>query len=374
MILKLTLLLMAASVADLALRRASAALRHFVWTLTFYCALLLPVCGFYAPRVAGGALAIHTSAVGGVLAGPAKFDWVLGIYLAGVALCLLRLGMDILATNRMVRESRASSVRRVLISDRATVPFAWDAIVVPPGFETRDAVLAHEAAHLERGDVWNALVASVICAIYWFHPLIWWARFRMRLEADRACDDAVLRRGFGGADYAQDLIEVARSFRPARLAPGAVRASQLEARLKHILSHGVDRARLSRSVAWCAAIVCIAVAAPVGVLSPLQALPNPWDGQVFKVGHGVRAPSVLSKVDPKYPKEARAERIEGTVLLTMVIGTDGAAREIQVTRSINSKLDKPAVSAVRQWKFRPGTKDGRPVNVQASIEMNFRLL
>ena len=241
MILKLTLLLLAASLAQLALRRASAALRHFVWMLTFYCALLLPVLGFYAPRVAGGAFAIHTSAVGGVMNAPARLNWVLAIYVSGVVLCLLRLILDIRATRRIVRDSRVSSVRQVLISDEAQVPFAWNFIVVPPGYETRASVVAHEVAHLERGDVGNFLLANLVCAIYWFHPLIWWANYRMRLEADRACDDAVLRQGFGEADYAGELVEVAKSFKAPRLAPAAVESSQLEVRLRHILALRVNR-------------------------------------------------------------------------------------------------------------------------------------
>ena len=367
MILKLTVLLVAASLAELALRRASAALRHFVWMLTFVCALLLPILGFYAPRVAGGAFAIHTSAVGGVLNSPARFNWVLAIYATGVVLCLARLASDILAANRVVRNSRVSPVCRVLISDEAKVPFAWDFIVVPPGYETRASIVAHEAAHLERGDVANFLLANLVCAIYWFHPLIWWANYRMRLEADRACDDAVLRRGFGEVDYAEELVEVAKSFKVARLAPGAVDGSQLESRVRHILAASVNREKLSKPFALCAALTCIALALPLAVLSQPE-------GAIFKVGKGVTAPSVLYKVDPSYTRSARAAKVQGTVLLVMVIGSDGRAKDIQVKKSVNSQLGEQAVAAVRKWKFKPGTKDGQPVNVRASIEVNFRLL
>jgi TonB family protein len=369
MILKLTVLLMVACAADLALRRAPAALRHLMWTLSLIAALLLPVGGLYAPRFAGSAFEIHTSAaVAKALAAPAKFDWVLGIYAAGVALFLVRLALDILAANRLVRESRPSSVTGVRISERATVPFAWGSIVVPPGFETRDAVLAHEAAHLERGDVWTSMLARIACAVYWFHPLVWWANFRMRLEADRACDDAVLRNGFADAGYAQDLVEVARRFGPARLVPGAVQKSQLELRVRHILANRVDRRKVGAAAACGAVLVCIAV------VSPLAAITQRVNEPIFKVGHGVKPPRVLSKVDPEYTQAARAAKLQGTVLLAIVVGSDGAAHDIHVIRTVGSGLETKAAEAVRRWKFQPGTRDGQPVSVRATIEVNFRLL
>jgi TonB family protein len=368
MILKLTLLMMAACVADLLLRRAPAAMRHLMWTLSLVSALLLPVGSLYAPRVAGSAFVIRASAVGGALAIPAKFNWLLTIYAAGVALFLVRLALDILAANRLVREARASSLPGVLIADRATVPFAWGSIVIPAGFETREAVLAHEAAHLERGDIWTSLLAGVACAVYWFHPLVWWANYRMRLEADRACDDAVLRRGFGDAGYAEDLVNVAKSLGPvARLVPGAVRRSQLEVRVRHVLASGVDRRRLGASAACVAVLTCLAV------VSPLAALTQRADEKVYKVGHGISAPRVLLKVDPEYTSEARRAKTAGTVMLSMVVGSDGAARDIKVVRHLGTGLDERAVTAVQKWKFKPGVKNGEAVSVKAMVEVNFRL-
>ena len=369
MILKLSVLMLVACAADLMLRRAPAAVRHLMWTLSLVSALLLPLGSLYAPRVAGAAFVIRTSAVSGALAAPAKFKWVMAIYIAGVAILLLRLVLDIVAANRMVREARGSSLPGVLVSERATVPFAWGSIVVPAGFETREAVLAHEAAHLERGDVWTSLLAAIACAVYWFHPLVWWANYRMRLEADRACDDAVLRRGFEDAGYAEDLVSVARSFGPAaRLAPGAVTRSQLEARVRHVLASGVDRRKLGAAAACVAVLTCAAVFAPLAALSQQQT-----DEKIYRVSKGMTPPKVLAKVDPQYTREASAAKITGTVLLSIVVGSDGVPRDIKVVRGLDSGLDEKAVFAVQQWKFQPGVKDGAAVSVRAMIEVNFRL-
>jgi periplasmic protein TonB len=94
---------------------------------------------------------------------------------------------------------------------------------------------------------------------------------------------------------------------------------------------------------------------------------------VVKMGPGVTAPKVLQKVEPAYTKEATDAKIEGTVLLTVVIGSDGVARDIQVKRNLDPGLDNNAIAAVQSWRFQPGTKDGWAVNVAATIEVNFHL-
>ena len=365
MILKLTALLILASGADLVLRRAPAALRHLMWTVSLTSALLLPVFGLYAPRIAGNAFVIRASTVAGTaLATPTKFNWIVAIYLAGAVILLVRLGLDVLSANRIVRQARPSSLPGVLVSEHATVPFVWGPIVVPLGFENRAAVLAHESAHVERGDIWASVLARIACSIYWFHPLVWWAAARMRLEADRACDDAVLRLGFADTGYAEDLVEVARRFASIRLAPGAVKQSQLESRVRHILAARVNRGKLGMAAACFTVLACLAVSAPLAALT---------QAKLYKVGKGVLAPRVLSKVDPHYTAEAKAAKIAGSVLLTVTVGSDGLAHDIEVKRKLDPGLDKNAVSAVRQWKFQPGTKDGKAVDVHAAIEVNYRL-
>jgi TonB family protein len=93
-----------------------------------------------------------------------------------------------------------------------------------------------------------------------------------------------------------------------------------------------------------------------------------------KVGSGTTPPALLYKVEPEYSEQARAAKFSGTVLLSVVVDTDGAAKDIQVLHALGMGLDEQAVQAVMQWKFKPATKAGRPVAVQAQIEVNFRLM
>jgi periplasmic protein TonB len=97
-------------------------------------------------------------------------------------------------------------------------------------------------------------------------------------------------------------------------------------------------------------------------------------GGVFRVGGGVTAPSLLYKVEPEYSEEARKAKYQGTVVLYVEVDPSGRARNLRVVRSLGLGLDEKAMEAVNKWRFRPGYKDGKPVTVAATIEVNFRLL
>jgi periplasmic protein TonB len=97
-------------------------------------------------------------------------------------------------------------------------------------------------------------------------------------------------------------------------------------------------------------------------------------GGAYRIGGGVSPPSILYKVEPEYSEEARKAKFQGTVLLFVIVDEHGNPRDIKVIRPLGLGLDQKAVEAVEKWKFSPGKKDGKPVPVQAQIEVNFRLL
>ncbi len=95
---------------------------------------------------------------------------------------------------------------------------------------------------------------------------------------------------------------------------------------------------------------------------------------VYKIGGDVSQPKLIWKVEPEYTEEARAAKLQGTVQMNVVIGTDGAASQFQIHQGLGLGLDQKAIDAVRQWQFQPATKEGAPVPVIATIQVNFRLL
>jgi protein TonB len=97
-------------------------------------------------------------------------------------------------------------------------------------------------------------------------------------------------------------------------------------------------------------------------------------GEVYNAGGGVSAPTVLFQVDPEYSEAARKAKYSGVVILSIQVDQTGRARNLQVLKGIGLGLDEKAIEAVKQWRFKPGQKNGKPVIVRAQIEVNFRLL
>ena len=96
--------------------------------------------------------------------------------------------------------------------------------------------------------------------------------------------------------------------------------------------------------------------------------------RAYKVGTpGLTMPAVISEVRPQYTAAAMRAGIQGTVSLSVVIGVDGSIADVRVTKSLDPDLDEQAVSAAKRWRFSPGTKDGKPVPVEVTLELTFTL-
>jgi TonB family protein len=94
---------------------------------------------------------------------------------------------------------------------------------------------------------------------------------------------------------------------------------------------------------------------------------------LFKVGQGVTPPRTLNPADPRYSELARAEHVEGIVVLTLIVDQTGSPRDIVIASPVGYGLDEEAVAAVRKWRFDPARKDGEPVSVLINVEVQFRL-
>ncbi len=83
-------------------------------------------------------------------------------------------------------------------------------------------------------------------------------------------------------------------------------------------------------------------------------------------------PMATRKVDPAYPMQLMRENVRGTVILYAVIHADGSVGNVRVLRGVDDRLDRFASDAVAQWKFEPATKNGSPVDVEATFQIPFR--
>jgi TonB family protein len=310
-----------------------------------------------------------------------------------------------------VAESLSLPTPSLICSDRVRIPLAWGIrrarILLPAAShdwpdERLWAVCAHEMAHIIRGDWIAHLAAEFVCRIFWFNPLFWMARTRMSRESERAADDIVIGLGARGTDYASHLIAIVRASQTDDGFAATVaiaRRSGLEHRIAALLNGLANRARLSRArAAAILASACI-VAAPLAALGarvrstieiqtsnlpPIDAL----DGRVaagddsepvreirpLEPLAGDIAPSVAEYTTPPlYSDEARVRGIEGVVLVRAHIDASGRVNDARVTRALGFGLDQNALVALRQWRFRAGTRHTTPVPMDVDIEIGFTL-
>jgi TonB family protein len=91
------------------------------------------------------------------------------------------------------------------------------------------------------------------------------------------------------------------------------------------------------------------------------------------VPHRTTPPVLTSKREPKYTPEARKASLEGTILISLVVGADGVPKDVKVLRGLGLGLDEKAIEAVEGWRFKPATRDGQPLAVPGQVEVNFQL-
>jgi TonB family protein len=379
--MKATLILFAAWAASLAMRRASADARHTLWLAAILAVAMLPAA-LLIPQSAipsAALLVVPASVAAGPAAAARNLPWLFLIWASGASLMLARLMTGILSAARITRSAR--SIDGILYSDRAAAPMTWGflrPVVILPAYAAewtdaeRELVIRHEQAHITRHDWLCQILASVITAVFWFHPLMWVANYQLRREAESAVDDFVLASGAAPSDYAGRLLDVARRL-SGLTAPDVVIAMvckpELETRVRSILDPSRRRAGAGIFVRCAIVVAAVALVVPIAVTRQNVHA----QGKVYKIGNGVSQPSIIHKVEPEYTQEAKDAKIEGAVRLQAEITPDGFAQNIRVVRSLDPGLDENAVTALSQWRFKPGMKDGEPVAVYATIEVNFRL-
>lgn len=383
LLLKVTLLLALTLAAVSALRRSSAALRHLLYACGLAGALLLMLTVVAPPgapvfRIAGIRVPTEARVARGIPGG-ARALWrgLPWLWLAGTVVLAVRIASGHVRVARLLREAGRKDVTPADVS----VPVAagiWHAKILLPReseswpAERLDAVLCHERAHIRRHDLQTLLLAELACAVYWFHPLVWMVAARLRREQEDACDDEVILSGFAPDLYAEALLAAARTFTSTELAGCYMTTRKaFPMRVARLLRDDLPRAAHASTLRG-SAVLFAGVALAVGLLNGQAQSPD--SAGVYRMGAGISAPRVLQKSEPGYTEEARDAKIEGAVVLSIVIGVDGKARDINILKGLGSGLDEKAVDAVQKWQFAPATKDGTPVAARAQIEIHFKLL
>ncbi len=384
-ILKVTLVLLLARLALVAMHRASASIRHLTIALALGSSLLLPLLSWVLPAwdvvPRPASIGIETTEAGTPVRwqpatetnrrlpasspvmsqasapsrGPEGWaEWlVLGWSGIAGALLMLLLGR-VLANHRAVRRAEPivdedwlgllAATRRQLgvwtqvelrrRSNRA-MPLVWGlfhpTVLLPNDCDSwspgrRRAVLAHELGHVVQRDIYLALISHLACAVHWFNPLVWWLQRRLTLERELACDQLVVDHGVPSAIYADHLLETAMAYRGgASLSPVMAARSQLEGRIMALLEN-TSRPQLTRTHKWWMAALVPLVLLPVASLA--FAAPGPgWPP---------------SPVDDEQALEAEAHRLQEGLeeLQARLSKIDGRALDVEDRRLVVEQIQE----------------------------------
>ena len=371
-LLKVTVVLASAPLAARALSRGSAAARHQIWVVALAASLLMPVLAAVAPQWTIAVLPAPSAEVEPVSTPPpiktATADPVFEpipavtptvspeplrqaastnplstattIWLAGVLLVLTRLASGTARVWWIERRATPAPIwmplghqlarslgidRHVtfLAGDEDAMPMAWGlrrAHVLLPA-EAEDwpldrlrVVLLHELAHVKRRDSVTQILAHLACAAYWFNPLVWLAAQRLRAERERACDDLVLAAGTRGSDYADHLLDIARSLRsgawPTWSAVTMAHRSQLEGRLMAILDPALPRrSPTRRAMVAFATVAMVTIVSLAGVRAVAKAAEAEEQGRPSAPAAPAPTPTPMPTPAPTPTPTPRAPRV-----------------------------------------------------------------
>jgi periplasmic protein TonB len=129
----------------------------------------------------------------------------------------------------------------------------------------------------------------------------------------------------------------------------------------------MERQRRTRRTA------CIALLTGLAQTSFGQSSGAESDEKVYDLGPGVSPPHVTKQVNPNY-KTARGVKLEGAVIVVLVVSSQGVPRDVRVAKGLDQDIDQSAIDAVREWRFSPARKDDKPIAVRISLEINFHTM
>ena len=308
--------------------------------------------------------------------------------------------------------SRVAPAARFVMSDSSSSPATFGVvrpmIVLPSAFgslsvECQRAVALHELIHAKRRD-WLVLIGEeLLKAILCLHPAVHWLVGRIRLAREQCVDAEVVRWLGSRRTYLESLVEVGRLSTHAERSPAApfLRERHLRERVELLLKEDpMTRVRSLTHLGLTAATLGLAAALAVGIFpmaapSAAETVPSSSSARPA-VQQRVAPTKKVHNVQPTYPKDAKAEGVQGIFLIAIKIDTAGhisdalviaSAPSTELLQSIpkekigtpealrgDERLARAAVEDVRQWRYEPVLdEEGKPKELQAVVTVNFKL-
>ena len=323
-------------------------------------------------------------------------DWIgallVGLWLFGSACALLvllgrytalRLALRVDPGDTLARHGIEGEHARLRIRRHAAGPaLLWaprPLLLLPPDFEQRydtaqrRQILHHELCHRAQGDAWWNLLAALLGALFWWHPLRPWAQRAFALDQELACDARLFasRQRPALRSYAGTLLQAASTL-PLPLGSGVSHPRQLKERIAMLAQ---PRASLVRRISATALVLALltgtafaashgmaSAAIPLTLNSPQSPLP------IVGLAHDV---------PPRYPLDAVKKHEQGIVYLLILVSSEGHALEIKQAKEPQTKpaqsLVAAAITAAAQWRFIPAQRDGNAVAAWVKVPIEFKL-
>lgn len=283
----------------------------------------------------------------------------------------------------------ASVAASISISGPVTIGFSQKLVLLPASMASilpesdLQTIIAHEFAHMRRNDFAKNLLYELLALPITYHPLAWLTRERITESREILCDQMASELG-SRTQYARSLLRLASMLvngTPARSphAIGIFDTRKFERRIMK-LTEKQSKIPALRRLATLAACVAFALATCGSALAlSMNVIPSestssngPEKAPPLSVSPGVIAGNRIGGADPKYPAEAKKDKVQGTVILDAIIGKDGTIHKLKVI-SGPKELRKSAADAVRTWKYKPYLHNGHPVEVETKINVVYTL-
>ena len=400
---QLAVLVMAAAAMAALFRLQSPRSSLRYWQAILAAAILLPLLQPWPEEPA----AVVTSSVSFVSSSaPATalatrgFDWmplVMAALVTGVIVRLLLLATGLLRLRSIVARAtpapaslsaltadaarRAGASATVLISDAietpATVGVRRASILLPPRLvdlpePVQRAAITHELVHVGRRDWLHTLGEEVWCALLWFHPAARTIAMRLSLARETIVDERTIALTRNRRAYAEALLAFADPQPHIIGLTPLIGRRHLSQRIALIAQEGsMSRRRLLSSLV-AALLVSATATAAAAVTFPFSASQEKYT-KVYKPGDGVTLPEVVKEAKPVYTPGAMQRRVQGSVFMAVVVLENGTVGDVTISKSLDEELDQEAIKAMKQWEFKPGTREGKPAAVQVEVEMTFTL-
>jgi TonB family protein len=414
-------LLVAMVAARLVARLYSAAAVHWTWVSALVLATVLPALRVevwpsfpwgHAGAVAGGHVQVTMMAGTAVEDGHLRLSFtlmaillaaysVVTAYFAGRVVwgvrktrslrrCALALQLSEGLQLRWDALCRRLGVTRVVLCESSAVAgpamVGMQTVLLPTGFAGKvqeddlEAALAHELAHVRRRDYVKNVGYAVLMLPVSYHPCAWLIKKGVGESREAVCDAMAAEVLESRRLYARSLVRLAMVI-PAAMRGGATAAvgifegNTLERRVSLMMERGKRLKGAARVAAMVAGMLLsgLAVVSMMGTHVTVRA----GEGVAGKMGPTrvpahVMASRLVKQVQPKYPEAAKKAKIQGAVVLNVLIGKDGTVKNLKVA-SGPKVLRQSATDAVRQWTYKPLLVNGNPVEVETTISVVYTL-